>query len=112
MAGKGQRFFLKTPLAQKPIMNNMLSAQSIYTFTGSLQSFFVGAFLPFLIIIAALIFFWGVITYVTAHEDDQRDEGKKIMSGGIIGIIVVIGLWALATFLLSADLMPKGPIRK
>jgi len=55
--------------------------------------------LTFLGIIAVAIIIWGGWTYMTAggNEDDVA-EGLKIIKSGIIGLVIILGAWALASW--------------
>lgn len=53
--------------------------------------------------VAVLIFMWGVIKFVAAAGDEEkRKEGKTFMLWGIIGIFVLVSVWALVRVLTGA----------
>jgi O-antigen/teichoic acid export membrane protein len=54
-----------------------------------------------LVIIATLVFMWGIIRYVSAGGDEDKiKEGRNFMIFGIIGLAVMISVWGLV-FLLT-----------
>lgn len=57
----------------------------------------------------ALLFFiiGGVIWLTSGGSSGQIEKGKKILSGTVIGIIIVLGAWTLVNFII-VGLMPKG----
>lgn len=55
----------------------------------------LGAVLPFLIAIAVVIFVWGVIQYVIASDEEAKSAGRDRIIYGIIGLVVIVGLWGL-----------------
>lgn len=56
---------------------------------------------PILIGASVLVFLWGLFIYMTNSGDSaQRSASTKYMLYGIIGLFVMISMWALA-FILS-----------
>jgi|SRR3989344_3341961 len=47
-----------------------------------------------------LVFLWGVMRYVFAgHNEEQRSEGSKFMMYGVIGLLVLVGVWGFVQLL-------------
>jgi hypothetical protein len=55
--------------------------------------------IPLLIAIALLVFIWGVVKFISAADDSARDDGKKKMIWGIVGLFVIISVWGLVALL-------------
>lgn len=55
----------------------------------------LSALIPFLIALGILYFVWGVITYVISDDEEAKTKGRDRMVYGIIGLVVIIGVWAL-----------------
>src|SRR3989344_6062776 len=55
----------------------------------------LGAILPFLIALGVVYFVWGVITYVISDEEEAKQKGRTRMIYGIIGLVVIVGMWGL-----------------
>ena len=56
----------------------------------------------FLGIIAVVIILAGGFKWMTAAgNEDKIDEAKKLMSAGIIGLVIVLSAWAIAQFVVS-----------
>jgi hypothetical protein len=55
----------------------------------------LGAVLPLLIAIGVVIFVWGVISYVIASDEEAKSKGRDRIIAGIIGLVVIVGLWGL-----------------
>lgn len=63
----------------------------INTFSGIL-----GAIIPFFMILATVIFLWGVIQYITAGgEEEKIKAGRTYMLWGIIALFIMIAVWGL-----------------
>jgi hypothetical protein len=59
----------------------------------------VTSLIPLLIAIALLVFVWGVVKFIAAADDSARDDGKKKMIWGIVGLFVIISVWGLVALL-------------
>lgn len=52
---------------------------------------------PLLVGASVLVFLWGLFIYMTnAGDSSQRQASLKYMLYGIIGLFVMISMWALA----------------
>jgi len=60
--------------------------------------------LVLIIVSLAFIFFlWGVAIFIlNAGDDKKREEGKKKMFWGAIALTVMVGVWGIVEFFLSA----------
>ena len=60
----------------------------------------LGFIIPFFMILATVIFLWGVITYLTAGgEEEKIKSGRTYMLWGIISLFVMIAVWGLVRVL-------------
>ena len=59
----------------------------------------VTSLIPLLIAIALLVFVYGVVKFIGAADDSARDDGKKKMIWGIVGLFVIISVWGLVALL-------------
>lgn len=58
--------------------------------------------LSFLGILAVLVILWGGFKWMTAGGDDDKvGEAKKLIINGIIGLIIVLSAYAIATFVFA-----------
>jgi len=58
--------------------------------------------LGFLGLIAIGIIIWGGFIWMTSNGDEAKVEtAKKVLKNGIIGLIIVLSSWAIATFLIN-----------
>lgn len=58
--------------------------------------------LGFLAIIAVVIVLFGGFKWMTAAgNDDKIDDAKKILSAGVIGLIIILVAWGLTTWLID-----------
>jgi hypothetical protein len=73
---------------------------------------FIGSFIPILLSIAILVFFWGLVKFI-AHAGDEKAvaEGKQLIIWGLVGIFVMITLWSIVGYiqtLFGIDYSPIG----
>lgn len=64
--------------------------------------------IPFLILIATVVFLWGVLKWITAGGDEEkRAEGRAFIINGIIGLAIMIGVWGFVNILINF-VFPEG----
>jgi uncharacterized membrane protein YedE/YeeE len=57
---------------------------------------YVNGIIGLLISIGAVVFLWGLLSYVSAGDDTtKRNKGRDVIIWGIIGLAVMIGMWGL-----------------
>lgn len=72
--------------------------------------------IPILMVLATVIFLWGVILYVVAGSDEEKVErAKGFIITGLIGLFVMVAIWAAVRVLVSTyglgstGTIPPGP---
>jgi len=56
--------------------------------------------IPILLALAVLVFFWGIVKFITNADDAKRnEEGKQIIIWGLITIFVMIAFWGILGWL-------------
>ncbi len=56
--------------------------------------------IPMFFALAMAMFLWGVVQYVVNEGDEgKREKGKQFMVWGIIGLTVMVTVWALVAVL-------------
>jgi hypothetical protein len=83
--------------------------------TLSLANTFLNALIGLFITLAIVVFFWGLIRYLTSLSGENANEGLKIMMYGVIAIFVMVSIWGIIRLLqntfkvTSTDpIIPKG----
>lgn len=67
--------------------------------------------IPVIFAFAFASFVWGVVNYFFLHGDEEgkREEGRKFMFWGIIGIVVLFSVWGFVNIMLSTlGIAPGG----
>jgi fumarate reductase subunit D len=80
-----------------PLLASADLVDSINTITGLLNKI-----IPILMIIATIIFLWGVIQYITAGgEEEKIKTGRNYMIFGLIALFVMVAVWGIVNILVS-----------
>ncbi len=57
--------------------------------------------IPVLIVLAVVLFIWGIIQYVIGSDEEAKKKGKDRMIFGIIGLVVIVAMWGLVSLVTS-----------
>lgn len=57
----------------------------------------VVAIIPLIFALAFMFFMWGVMKFIMASDSTKREEGKKFIIAGLIGLFVMTSLWGIIT---------------
>ena len=68
----------------------------------------------FLVLLATVVFLWGVVSYITAGGDeDKLENARRLIIYGIIGFAVMIAVWGFVfvviDFFFGSEIIPKIP---
>ena len=70
---------------------------------------------PVIIALTLLVFFWGLTRLLASGGDEKAvEEGKRLMFWGIVGLFVMLSMWAIVALLTGSffDMslaLPKSP---
>src|SRR3990167_33083 len=63
---------------------------------------FLDDLIPILFAIATIVFFWGIILYITSGGDEEkRKEGRGFIIYGLIGLFVMVAVWGIVNVLVG-----------
>ncbi|MBI5045462.1 MAG: hypothetical protein HZC14_00395 [Candidatus Niyogibacteria bacterium] len=74
----------------------------------------LNALIPLFMVIATVVFLWGVVRYITAAGDEEKvKEARNFIIYGLIGLFVMVSVWGLvgvlvSTFGVSGETIPTG----
>jgi len=58
--------------------------------------------IPILMVLATVVFLWGVILYIVAGGDEEKlARAKSFIIAGLIGLFVMIAIWGLVRVLVT-----------
>lgn len=56
----------------------------------------VTALIPIVMGLAVLVFFWGLVKYISSTSDESSKlDGKNLMIWGMIALFVMVALWGI-----------------
>ncbi len=53
------------------------------------------AIIPIIFALALMFFLWGVFKFIAASDSAKKEEGKKFIVAGLIGLFVMTSLWGI-----------------
>ena len=73
--------------------------------------------IPILMILATVVFLWGIILYVVAGSDEEKvATAKSYILTGLVGLFVMIAVWGIVQAIVSqfglqseSGVIPPGP---
>lgn len=66
-------------------------------------------FIPAIISLGLLYFIWGLVKYLTSAGDaSKRSEGVKVMLNGVIGLTIMVTVWAIVGLISNLIGSPVG----
>ena len=52
--------------------------------------------------VALLVFFWGIVKFIAKNSDTTaREEGKKTMIWGIVGMFIMVAVYGIIRIILA-----------
>ena len=85
-----------------------LLALPTFAFAASFKEFVNGEVVPFvdtivqlMYALAFLFFLIGVVRFFFAQDDEGRKKGRQFLFWGLIGFVVLFGVWGFVKLLLS-----------
>ncbi len=84
---------------------------SVDSFVGNVDKFIINPLILFLFALALAYFLYGVFEFI-AHQDNEeaKTKGKEHMLWGIIGLTIMMGVWAILGVILNTLNIPKSQI--
>ncbi|MDP3762570.1 MAG: hypothetical protein Q8Q97_00665 [bacterium] len=56
--------------------------------------------IPILLLVGTIVFLWGVITYLTAGPDQEKQKyGKYLIIYGLVGLFAMVAIWGIVRVL-------------
>jgi len=96
------------------MMPLMAAAVTVEEIISTLQAI-VDVVIPLLSVVAIAVFIYGVVLYITASGDAEKEKAaRRYLIAGLIGLFVLVAFWALVTVLtdtfgLSESTAPINP---
>jgi len=61
--------------------------------------------------LALLAFFWGLAKFLFINDGEEKtiEEGRRVMTWGVIALFVMVSVWGLVAFIQEAFNLPSAP---
>ncbi len=85
----------------------LATATTFKDFVGSGSTGIIGLIntvvIPLIFAFVFFVFVWGVIKYffISMGNETKREEGKKFVMWGLLGMVILFSVWGLISILLS-----------
>lgn len=77
-------------------------AATIDEFLGKLNAKVINPAIEFAFIIALVVFLFGVMEFIRgASSEEKRKQGKQHIMWGIVGFLIMFGVWGIITILVN-----------
>ena len=74
--------------------------EKVNSIVNNLVSVIVEPIVWLIIFLGAVYFVWGLINFALNYDNDtKRQEGKKHMIYGILGMVIMFGVWSIIKFI-------------
>ena len=81
---------------------NTAYAESLDTFLGHVGKYIVNPLIIMLFALAIMYFLWGIFEFIqNADNEEKRSAGKQHMIYGVIGIVIMMGVFAILNIIMA-----------
>ena len=75
---------------------------------------FLNLLVTFLMILAVVVFIWGIIKYLGAGSEDELNEARNMILWGVVFLAVMVAVWGFVNivldFIFADEPIPRTPI--
>ena len=80
-------------------------------FIGNVNNLIINPLIVLLFALALALFLYGVVEFLAnSDKEDARTKGKSHMLWGIVGFVIMIGVWSIINILMNTFNIPKSQI--
>lgn len=103
-SGGNQSVITPTPQASSAILSSCsaIKFNSLLDILVWLKCVIAAAIIPLIFTLAFLYFLWGMVMFIKGADDvKKREESKKFIYWGIIGLTVMVAVWGIVQIVTS-----------
>ena len=99
--------FAQTPVSNtyksNPTMADTCKSEAVGTVGNIICriGYLLNRIIPVLISLGVIYFIWGVVQYMIGGDEEKKKKGKEKIIYGIIGLVVIVGMWGLVNLVTS-----------
>lgn len=72
--------------------------EDIITTTDSI----LDSIIPILMVVATIVFLWGIVMYITAAGDEKKaGTAKTYITSGIVGLFFMVAIWGIVSAIIN-----------
>lgn len=76
---------------------------SVPELLGKINQFILNPIIRLAFAIALITFFWGIVQFINSEtSDSKRDEGKRKIFYGLIGMFIMFSAYGIITLILNS----------
>lgn len=91
------------------MLNYIAYAKSFDEVVGSINKTIINPLIQFAFIVAFVVFIWGVMQFIrNANNPEERKKGQDHMVWGIIGIVIMVGVYGIVNILINTFGLSKS----
>lgn len=84
---------------------------SVDSFIGSVNRLIINPLIILFFAVAFVVFAWGVVEFIANPENDEkRSAGKSHMLWGIVGLVIMLGVFFFMELILNTLGIGKGEV--
>jgi|SRR3989338_1809215 len=93
------------------LFSTKVAYASLDTFLGKVNTQIINPIILFLFALAVAFFLFGVFQFIiNLGNEEKKTEGKQHMLWGVVGIVIMMGVWGILNVLLRTLVIPKSQI--
>lgn len=84
---------------------------TITSLLGKINQYILNPIIVLLFAIALLVFFWGIVEFIRdAGSEDGRENGKRNILWGIVGMFVMVAVYGIIRIILNTIGIAPGSV--
>jgi len=83
---------------------------SISGLLNKIDRYILNPIIVLMFMVALAVFFWGIVQFIMNQEGNQaRDDGKRNMLWGIVGMFIMVSAYGIIRVILATFGLPAPP---
>ena len=93
------------------LFSTKIAYATLDSFIGNIDTLIINPLILFLFALAVVYFLYGVLEFIMNQENEEKKTaGKSHMLWGIIGIVIMMGVWTILSIVLNTLGISKDEI--
>ncbi len=93
------------------LFSTKIAYASLDTFLTNVDQKIINPLIAFLFALAIAIFLYGMVEFIfNQYNEEKKTSGKSHMLWGVVGIVIMLGVWGILNIMLSTLGISKSEI--